>query len=521
MTFKKMAIKFSLLIATLGCMQLNALHAPVAEAFTTDNVNHILTVSPTGDYNQDARNALAQLASRSDTNVKWILKFNPGKYYLSLPLYTVGLKNVQIVSDPAAPAMLIKGPKFNPSYEYLFYARMGQGILLQGFEFYGTTTFQNGPTPVWPDQGVYFGSCRNVIVNNNKFFNFGDAALRITTSEADPVTGVDSINSTVTNNYFNNIYQVTTTSNDKIHGGSRSYIMEKNTFVNLRGSVKFATRTPGASDIHILNNVINGGDHFGLEVNNYSNMEIRGNNFENIKGVAINIYTAGDKGTLSKGFQWCDNFTLVSNVIKSSGRAIRVCPSPFFDGTTVTPHQLTIANNTINTISEPNREVAAIEIINGKVDGLKITGNQMFNIASKKYIHIAPGSTLVTQASNKADGSLLNNDASNLTVNDTKPPIAPTNLGGKYEGNLTVMLNWTDNAPDESAEEVWASLDGKKYNFIAKLSPQSTKFKHILKRLPPTASLYYAVKAVNKNGASPLSPACKVAFPSSNVASSM
>jgi len=519
MTFKKVAIKLSLLIASLGYMQFNSLHAPVAEAFTTDKVNHIITVSPTGDYNQDARKALSLLASRPDTNVRWTLKFNPGKYYLSLPLYTVGLKNVHIVSNPAAPAMLIKSPKFNPAYEYLFYARMGQAILLQGFEFYGTTNFQNSLNPVWPDQGAYFGSCRNIIVNNNKFFNFGDAALRITTSEADPIQGVNSVNSTVTNNYFNNIYQVTTTSNDKLHGGTRSYIMEKNTFVNLRGSVKFATRTPGASDIHILNNVINGGNHFGLEVNNYTNMEIRGNNFENIKDVAINIYTDGNKGTLNKGFQWCDNFTLVSNVIKSSGRAIRVCPSPFFDGTTVKPHQLTIANNTINSITEPNREVAAIEIINGKVDGLKITGNKMINIASKKYIHIAPGSTLITQASNLADGSTLLNDASNLTVNDNKPPVAPTNVAGKYEGNLIVMLNWKDNAPSESAEEIWASLDGKKYNFIARLSPQSTKFKHVLKRLPPTPNLYYAVKAVNKNGSSPLSPPCRVAFPSASVAS--
>lgn len=510
MQLRKKAVRLSLALACLG-IGLWPGKLAGAWAYSTDATNHVITISPTGDYNKDARSALEFLKSRPDKNTTWMLRFQPGKYYLSLPLYVVGLENVQIVSNPSNPAMLVKGPNFNQS-EYIFYTRMSHDVLLRGFEFYGKTSFQNGPNPVWSDQGVFFGSCKNITVDNNKFFNFGNAALRITTSEVDPTRGVNSYNSKVTNNYFNNIYQVTTTSNDKTHGGTHSCRMEQNTFVNLRGSVKFATRTPGASDIHILNNVFNGSDHFGLEINNYSGMEIRGNNFANIKSVAINIYTAGDSSTMERGFQWGDNFTIADNIIKNSDRAIRISPTPFFDGTPVTPHQMVIDNNTMNAIDEPNRQVAAIDILHGKIDGLQITRNKMSNVASKKYIHINPGSTNINQSGNQAEGVALANDGSNMTVNNTSPPAAPTNLTGNYNGKLTVLLNWTNNAPNESGEEVWGSLDGKKYSLIAKLNAQSTRFQHNLKRLPSSSSVYYAVKSINKNGASQLSAPCKITF---------
>lgn len=511
MIFKRTAQRFVLSVVSVAMLQVAGGQSQSAWAYTTDKTNHIVTISPTGDYNQDARNALAFLVSRPDPTVRWTMKFNPGKYYLSLPLYCVGLQNVNIVSDPAAPALLIKGPDFNKS-EYIFYTRMSHDITLRGFDFYGKTNFQNGPTPVWTDQGVFFGSCKNITIDNNKFYNFGNAALRVTTSEVDPVSGINSFNTTVTNNYFNNVYQVSTTSNDKIHGGTKGYHMEKNTFVNLRGSIKFASRTPGAGDIHILDNVINGGDHFGLEIDNYNDMEIRGNHFENIKSVAINMYTAGDEGKIEKGFPWGNNVTIADNIIKNSGRGVRFCPSPFYDGTKVTPHKVVIDNNTLNTIAEPSRDVAAIAIINGSVDTLQLTRNQMMSVNSKNYISFTPGCINVTQSNNQIDGQPLSNDGSNLATTDTKPPAIPSNLTGKFDGNLTVRLDWTDNAPDESGEEVWGSLDGKKYSLIAKLNAKSNKFAHQLKKIPSVPTVYYAVKSINKNGASPMSTPCKVTF---------
>jgi hypothetical protein len=512
MTIKKTALHFGLAMLATGLLQTHHTTAQNAWAYKMDKTNHVITIYPTGNYTKDARNALAFLAERPDKDTYWTLLFAPGKYYLTLPLYCANLTKVNFFSNPSNPARIIKAANFSGS-EYLLYLRTSQDIKVRGFEWYGKTTFQNGPNPVWPDQGIYFGSCRNILIDNNKFFNFGDAALRTTTSEADPVKGVNSLNTIVTNNYFNNIYQVSTTSNDKVHGGTRGYRMEKNTFVNLRGSVKFATRTPGASDVHIVDNVINGGDHFGLEIDNYNNMEIRGNNFENIKGVAINMYTNGDRSNITKGFQWGNNFTIAGNVVKNCGRAIRFCPSPFFDGTVVTPKKVIIDSNTLSNITDSNRDTPAIAVIDGKVDGLQITKNKMYSIKSSKYIAIQPGCTNIVQSSNLVNNTLLSTGGGlNIVLNEKTPPARPTNLSGKYQGGQKVMLSWTDNAASETSEEIWASLDGKKYDFVARLKPASTKFSHQLSRLPAKRALYYTVKSVNKVGSSAPSPAYLVRF---------
>ncbi len=497
-------------VVALSCLP------PTSWAYSLNASNHTITVSPTGDYNQDARNALAYLVDRPDSETLWTLQFRPGKYMLSLPLYSVGLKNVNILSDPANPAKLIKGPDFNQA-EYIFYTRMSSNVKLQGFEFYGKTSFQDNLNPVWPDQGVYFGSCRNVVVDQNKFFNFGNAALRITTSEVDPTPGVNSFNSVVTHNFFNNIYQVSTTSNDKIHGGTHGYRMEKNTFVNLRGSVKFASRTPGAGDVHLLNNVFNGGDHFGLEIDNYNDMEIRGNQFANIKSVAINIYTAGDQGKIAQGFPWGNNFTIADNTIQNSGRGIRFCPSPFFDGTVVTPTHLVIDNNNLSAIEDSNRNVAAIAIMKGKVKDVQITRNHMRDIQSKNYISLTPGSTQITDSGNTAEGASLasiGNDQAQSgpqIAKSPQKPEAPSQVSGQFDAsNQSVRLQWVNHAGSDSREEVWGSLNGQKYSLIAKLNPQSTHFVHQFKRIPAVPAIYYVVKALNEQGDSPYSTPCKI-----------
>lgn len=508
---------------------------PSADAFTKDDVNHVITVSPTGDYTTDARKAIDFLRYRQDKDTHWILKFEPGKYYLTLPLYSVGLNNVDILSDPSNPAQIIKASNYT-NQDYLFYTRMSHDIKIRGFEFYGKTNFQSSLNPVWPDQGVYFGSCNNVTIDNNKFYNFGNAAIRVTTSEADPIQGINSFNTTVTNNTFNNIYQISTTSNDKVHGATSEYRLEGNTFVNLRGSIKFASRTPGAKGLHLKNNLVNGSNHFGFEIDNYNNVEIRDNTLENIKSVAINIYTAGDQDKITKGFPWGDNYSIVGNTIQSVGRGIRYCHEPFYDGFQYVPRDLAIANNTLHNVTEPAKNVPAIAVIRGRVDGLTLSGNKLSAIASKNYLGIIAGCTNITSSGNTADGVIvaINNDDPDRTgggtVSNPPPsggssgggstppppaaaaPTAPSNLSGKYDGSLAVLLTWKDNAGNESGEELWGSTDGKTYSLIAKLYANTTRFTHRLKKVPVNPNFYYKVKAVNSAGASGFSNAAGVNF---------
>lgn len=397
-------------LLSLGLFSLLLLYSPAALAYQTDMFNHVLSVAPEDNASSttaDLRSAADFLLKRADTNTQWTWRFAPGKYILTQSINAIGLKNVALVSDPDAPAQLFKAPGWNSvNGEYLLNIQMGSNLSLSGFELYGLTTFANGPNPVWPDQGIQFGSCNQVNIDHNKFYNFGNSALRVTTVERDPVPGVNSFNTTVTNNLFDNIYQISTTANDKIHGGTAGYVLANNTFTNLRGSVKFASRTAGAQDVHILNNTLQSGDHYGLEINNYNNVEILGNMIEGIKSVAINIYTAGDQNKMSRGFPWGDNFTIADNTIRNCGRGIRFSPNPFYDGSQFVPRNLVIRNNSIRDLTDVSDSVPAIDITNGKVDVVTIVNNKLSRIASKKYIGIPRGSTNVSTLDNRINSLL-------------------------------------------------------------------------------------------------------------------
>lgn len=512
----------SLLAATGALIVASSLGSAPAWAYQIDQNKHIITVSPTGDYTTDARKALAYLLQRKDKDTLWTFRFNPGKYYMSRPLYGVGLKNVQFISNPDNPAMLIKGDNFTES-EYLIYLRMSEKIAVKGFEFFGRTQFKSNNNPVWPDQGLFFGSCRNVLIDNNHFYNFGNAALRVTTSEKDPVKGVNSFDTTVSNNTFNNIYQISTTSNDEVHGATARYWLKNNTIVNLRGSVKFASRTPGAQDVHILNNNINGSEHYGLEIDNYDNMEIVGNTLQNIKGIAVNIYT---NPRVPKGFNWGDNFNISNNRINNVRRGIRFSPDPSANGYKPVPKNLVISSNTLTGITETDKFVPVISVVNGVVDGVKVTGNTMSSVKNQKFIGIAKGCTNITQNNNKGEGKALDVQAGvSVSTSDGSSSASdsggtsssgglsvPTNLSAKWDGKLIVKLTWQEDAVNETALEVWGSLDNKKYDLVAKLYSDSEVFTHRLKRLPPSPSYYYKVRTMKNSEASQMSSAAKVTF---------
>jgi hypothetical protein len=336
---------------------------------------------------------------RPDKSTRWKLKFTGGKYSLTRAVRADNLQNVDLVSDRSNPAVFVKASG-NPS-EYLLYFRFAKSISMAGFTFYGKTSFATNVDPVWPDQGVYFGSCDGVKVDWNKFYNFGNAALRVTTDNYDPVQGVHSFNTTVTNNIFNNIYQISTTSNDDIHGATANYLFQYNTVANLRGAVKFASRTEGAKNVRVLYNIFNGGDHYGLEVNNFTDFYISSNTFQNIKSVAVNAYT--NERASTTGFPWGNNFSIVKNKIINCGRGIRFSPNPYASGYTFTPKAVTITDNTISGITETDPYIPAIGVFKGNIDGLTISNNKLSKISNGKAIGHTKGCTNVTVSANTLD----------------------------------------------------------------------------------------------------------------------
>lgn len=393
-------------LSVLFFFSLLLLQIPSSFAYKLDQVNHVLSVSPGATpaaTTTDLRSALSYLTNRSDKTTLWTMKFAPGNYTLTAQVASSGLQNTILTSsDLTRPAKLIKVAGWNSatSAEYLLSFRMCKQVQMIGMEFYGQTNFAQNANPYWPDQGVYFGSCNVVKVDRNKFFNFGNAALRVVTDSRDPVAGVNSFKTMVSNNTFNNIYQTATTSTDNIHGGTALSTWINNTFVNLRGSVKFASRTAGARSIEFINNVINGGDHFGLEINNYTDFTLRGNTIQNIKEVAINIYTAN----VPNLFAWGDNFTIANNNIRNVGRGIRYSHDPYSSGYQNIPKNLIIDSNTLTDVRDPNNSIPAIWVTGGVVNGVKVTNNKLNSISNRKYIGVIQGSTNVSILGNMVDG---------------------------------------------------------------------------------------------------------------------
>lgn len=377
--------------------------------YTINLKEHKITIhNNTADAAGQINSALTYLANRSDQDTPWILSFEGGKYVLTRYIGANYLKNVTLLSDRKNPAILVKSSRFES--EYLFYTRFSKNVSIKGFDFYGLSRVYNpnnylpgSNVPVWNDQGLYFGSSNGVVVNMNRFFSFGNAAVRITTTERDPVPGVNSFNSEVTQNYFNNVFQVTTTSNDNIHGGSANYLFQGNTFDELRGSVKFASRTAGATNVTIRHNNIRSSSTDGIEIVGYVNMDISNNTFQNIARNAINCYS---NSRSVKGFQWGDHLTFKNNVVNNTGGGFRFSADPYADGFKPVPANVTFSNNRFSNLTG---NAPVITLINSPFPGLTITGNTFTNIPSKKYVYIQQKASDLTFSNNKAENQLLNN----------------------------------------------------------------------------------------------------------------
>lgn len=376
-------------------------------AYTIDLAHKTITIHPVGDVSTQVNQALTYLLKRPDQTALWTVQFDPGNYDLTQTFYADRLQNVALVSDINKPARLVKPPGY--PCEYILVSRFSKNLTIKGFEFYGLTKVYKESNysadltnPVWKDQGIYLGSTNGVTVNMNRFYNFGNGALRISTAETDPVPGVNSNNSQVTQNYFNNVFQVTTTSNDTIHGGSANYLFQGNVFDNLRGSLKFASRTPGASNVYVRYNNIRSSSMDGMEIVGYTNMEISSNQFHNIARNTVNCYS---NGRSVRGFSWGDNMVFKNNVVDNVAAGFRFSADPFGDGYQPAPYNVQVSGNTISNITGGN---PAVILSNGTFPHLSVKDNKFSRIASKKYIMVQKPLT---------DMSITNNIAEGLPVN--------------------------------------------------------------------------------------------------------
>ena len=251
-----------------------------------------------GKDDSDAINDALFALNTGDT-----LFFPAGVYDLDKPLKRDRLDNNTIAGE--AGSILRKSSRFKG--EYIFYIRFSKNVTVEGLTFEGLT--KDTDIVLWGEQGLYMGSTRGSRIRNNTFRDFGDACLRMTTSSADRMKGVNSYNALVEHNRFINCTQVTTTQVVEGYGGTENITAQWNYFDGLKGSLKFCSREP-VSNGRILNNIFAHGKGNAIEVCSYGNIEVAGNYIVDNQKYAMNFYE-------NRPFPW-DNHWVHDNVVDGS-----------------------------------------------------------------------------------------------------------------------------------------------------------------------------------------------------------
>jgi|GEM_PF-2616956 len=353
------------------------------------NVQDISGVTVDNSSDDDGA-ALDTYLTANPTNQ--VVYFPKGTYEFKTSLFVDDVQNVKFECEPGA--IIKKNAALDPVTvgEYLMVFRDGRDIEVSGCRFEGLTSSTTANN--FGEQGILCASCIGFYVHHNKFYNFGDAAVRSTTGTRSGASA-DAVNTWILNNYFYNISQVTTTPAGTPvagtgKGGTTNFWVANNVFDNLKGSVKACTRYP-VYGAFILNNIINNSTALststGVELCSYRMVVVDGNIITGSQSWAINDYTNGES-SLNK-FDWYDH-KIVNNMIYDVARGIRVSNAAYTgDSLSSDTSGIVVANNTMRGVTGSG--TVGITLVNGTFHGSSVHDNQMTGMTSGLYM-IIPGS---------------------------------------------------------------------------------------------------------------------------------
>lgn len=312
------------------------------------------------------------------------------------------------------------------------------------------------------DDGIRVSSCRRVLIEHCYFKDFGDSAIRANTSTRDPLStlpstpaepvtstrGVTVEEVTIRDNYFNNIHQISTTTDDYLHGGAAQYRLENNTFENLAGSVKFASRVPGARNLYILKNTIKNSLDKGFEIDSYSNILILGNSISNCatNGLYIvsndvasstNTYGLGVLGFPFDGIKITDNFLYNCGTKTDADVAsITFKPDTYDSGYQFTYKNVQITNNAIS--FDPgfssNNRLLGFDFNAGSYQDLTIHGNTFTDFKGDAGIKLVlRGNVADLENRIRVENNNISMENSNSTTSTSGTAIVVTRIGGQSE----------------------------------------------------------------------------------------
>lgn len=367
---------------------------------------------------------------------------------------------IEISGSPGV--ILKKHASFSGTSVLMF--SQGTQAYVHDLELWGRTYGQNlegvnGGNINPGDDGIRFISMAGVRVERCRIKFCGDSALRFTTSTGWPGTrsttypqaGVYTFGVVVRDNYILDCFQLSTTnSNDSFRGGAKDITYTGNVFENIGGSVKFANRVSGSTNLMIYGNVFRRVGRHGLELDSVDNYDIHNNTFENCKahGIQLIANNSSSSATANKivGFAFndcriADNIFKAGPLTTSSSCAIAISTDAYADGTLFDYYGLIIRGNKV--YDYPGTPVL---LSTGSYVNLDVSDNQIVRCGGQRIFDIRPRIS-TTVAGMKSNMKFSGNVASRC--NGTKTTmfyIYPSNgaAGGPYLRGVKIYNNTLD-----------------------------------------------------------------------------
>ena len=282
----------------------------------------------------------------------------------------------------------------------IFTFSWGANVDVIGLELWGKSIgYRPDPGIVDGDDGIRFFGCNSVHMERCTFKYCGDSAWRTHSSSfwvgarsaTYPNAGTYSNNIRIIGCYVYDCFQVSTTNTSNFYmGGSHNYWADKNIFEKIGGSVKFATRAPGSSNVYLEGNIVEGSGRHGFELDSYTNYQIHRNTIYNCAKYGISII-ANDKQQI--GFEFHEA-KLTGNIIKggpdtgltSSSGGIYIATDLYPDGTRWDYRGLHVIGNEFYDL--PGQSLP-FSINNGSFRGLRVQNNTVESCANtSKYFNL-------------------------------------------------------------------------------------------------------------------------------------
>ena len=306
----------------------------------------LVPVGTFGAFPDDGQNDSAAIqAAIESLQPGQVLYFPKGNYRLDSSVWIVDAQQIRLLGESGALLQKTGG------YQYML-AFIGSGdVTVEGLSFEGRT--MDTEAVAWGEEGLYFGSCTGSTVKNCRFANFGDSAVRITSSLT--VGTTDSFDGKILDCYFNNVTQITTTQGMAgAYGGTSEMLIQGNVFDNLKASIKVAGRAP-TSGATITGNHVRSSRRDGIQVESVSDAVIADNTLENIARVGVLLNVNDSTPADAAGFPW-DRVSVDGNRFLNCASGVQVYLKPYLDGSQFDMEGLEITGNTFDGITDMNTD---------------------------------------------------------------------------------------------------------------------------------------------------------------------